>query len=121
MSLNSSAMALSRKSLGFAVRYHGSGPKPTEEHNECVWLCLCAHMLSLHVVFVLPDGTKKVVPALEGQSILETAHASDVDLEGMHKLRVILSITRCMRSFSCVFHVPCHPSGQVVQQAPRSM
>ncbi|QCE33277.1 2Fe-2S iron-sulfur cluster binding domain-containing protein [Acetobacteraceae bacterium] len=35
-----------------------------------------------HMVFVEPDGTRREVEAPLGQSVLEIAHANDIDLEG---------------------------------------
>ncbi|QCE35118.1 2Fe-2S iron-sulfur cluster binding domain-containing protein [Acetobacteraceae bacterium] len=35
-----------------------------------------------HMVFVEPDGTRREVNAPVGQSVLEIAHANDIDLEG---------------------------------------
>lgn len=35
-----------------------------------------------HMVFVEPDGTRHEVEAPIGQSVLEIAHANDIDLEG---------------------------------------
>ena len=37
---------------------------------------------SLHMTFVQKDGSRKRVPAQVGMTVLDVAHAHDVDLEG---------------------------------------
>jgi ferredoxin len=51
------------------VRWHG-GPSTT------------ADAARIHVTFIQPDDTKKTVEAIVGESLLQTAHRNDIDLEG---------------------------------------
>ena len=56
------------QSLG-AIRYHGGPSIPKDAPT-------------VNVTFVQPDETLKVVQARVGESLLQTAHRNDIDLEG---------------------------------------
>jgi len=51
------------------VRWHG-GPAAVADAPR------------IHVVFVQPDDTKRRVEAIVGESLLQTAHRHEIDLEG---------------------------------------
>jgi ferredoxin-2, mitochondrial len=51
------------------IRWHG-GPKVTAESPR------------VHITFLQPDSTKKTVEAIVGESLLQTAHRNDIELEG---------------------------------------
>lgn len=52
-----------------AVRWHG-GPKTVADAPR------------VNVTFIQPDDSKKTVEAIVGESLLQTAHRNDIDLEG---------------------------------------
>lgn len=58
-----------RRSLPATVRWHG-GPKTTADAPR------------VNVTFIQPDDSKKTVEAIVGESLLQTAHRNDIDLEG---------------------------------------
>ena len=62
---------ISRHSLApkIAIRWHG-GPK------------VGAKAARIHITFLQADDTKKTVEAIVGESLLQTAHRNDIDLEG---------------------------------------
>ena len=36
----------------------------------------------VHITFLQPDSTKKTVEAIVGETLLQTAHRNDIELEG---------------------------------------
>lgn len=52
-----------------SIRWHG-GPKALKDAPK------------IQVTFLQPDNSKKVVDAIVGESLLQTAHRNDIDLEG---------------------------------------
>lgn len=52
-----------------AIRWHGGPSVPKGAPT-------------VHVTFIQPDNTKKTVDAIVGESLLQTAHRNDIDLEG---------------------------------------
>ena len=58
-------------STGVAVRCHSAGPK------------IASDAPTVNITFTLPDGTtKRTVQARIGESLLQTAHRNEIDLEG---------------------------------------
>lgn len=49
---------------------------------QCAHVCSIAAKKSIKVTFVKPDGSKQVVDAPIGDSMLEVAHANSIDIEG---------------------------------------
>mmetsp|Transcript_23621 Transcript_23621/g.33142 ORF Transcript_23621/g.33142 Transcript_23621/m.33142 type:complete len:166 (+) Transcript_23621:48-545(+) len=66
---NFGRMGRSPVKLTSAVRWHG-GPSVSKDAP------------TVNVVFILPDGNEKTVQARVGESLLQTAHRHDLDLEG---------------------------------------
>mmetsp|Transcript_27457 Transcript_27457/g.40555 ORF Transcript_27457/g.40555 Transcript_27457/m.40555 type:complete len:151 (+) Transcript_27457:139-591(+) len=52
-----------------AIRWHG-GPKAAKDAPR------------IQVAFLQPDDSKRTVDAIVGESLLQTAHRNDIDLEG---------------------------------------
>ena len=76
------------------------------------------------IVFV-SGGEEVSVEAEVGKSILEVAHANDIELEGAQKHRSSFAaahfpprratgLGRCVRWFACMLNVPCHPGAGAV-------
>ncbi|KAI2488990.1 hypothetical protein MHU86_25619 [Fragilaria crotonensis] len=69
--IRSKAPVISRRNLGpnVTIRWHG-GPTVTADAPR------------VHITFLQPDNTKKTVEAIVGETLLQTAHRNDIELEG---------------------------------------
>lgn len=69
--IRSKTSIVSRRNLGpkLTIRWHG-GPAVTADAPR------------VHITFLQPDSTKKTVEAIVGESLLQTAHRNDIELEG---------------------------------------